>query len=96
MKLSVGVLILHLHIPASLSLKEKRGRLKPLIIRLQRQFNISVAEVDRLDTWNEAIVACALVSNEAVQTQRALQKIVPWVESNWVDIEVVDDQIELF
>jgi uncharacterized protein YlxP (DUF503 family) len=32
----------------------KRSRLKPLLARLHREFNISVAEVDRNDAWKEA------------------------------------------
>ncbi|MBA4379619.1 MAG: DUF503 domain-containing protein, partial [Anaerolinea sp.] len=34
----IGLLTLHLHLPACASLKEKRGRLKPLIHRLHREF----------------------------------------------------------
>ena len=42
-----------------------------------------------------AVVACALVSNDAAHTQRALQNIVGWLEASWPDVEVVEDQIEL-
>jgi uncharacterized protein YlxP (DUF503 family) len=93
--MSVGILILHLYLHGSESLKEKRGRLKPLLFRLRREFNISVAEIDALDIWQSAVIACALVSNEAGFTQRALQKVVKWVENNWPDVEVVDEHIEM-
>ena len=39
-------LSLHLHLPGCASLKEKRGRIKPLMARLRREFNLSVAEMD--------------------------------------------------
>jgi len=91
----VGLLTLHLSIPGCASLKEKRSRLKPLLARLHREFNISVGEVDHQDAWQSAIIQCALVSSDAVHNQRSLQQIVHWVETNWLDVEVEDDQIEL-
>ena len=93
--MALGVLTLQIEIPGCQSLKEKRSRLKPLLTRLHREFNISVAEMDHLDTWNSAIIACALISNNAGQTQRALQNILTWVENNWPDVTVIDDQIEI-
>jgi uncharacterized protein YlxP (DUF503 family) len=33
----IGVLTLHLHIPGAASLKDKRKRLKPLLVRLHRE-----------------------------------------------------------
>jgi uncharacterized protein len=91
----IGVLILHIQIPGCTSLKEKRSRLKPLIARLHREFNISVAEVDHLDAWKQAVIACALVSNDHDHIQRVLQHIVHWVESNWPDVSVSSNEIEI-
>ena len=91
----LGLLTLFIHLPGCASLKEKRSRLKPLLARLHREFNISVAEVDHQDVWQNTVVACALVSNDKRHTQRTLQKIVVWVERHWPDVELVDDQIEL-
>ena len=93
---SLGLLTVHLQIPGCTSLKEKRGRLKPLLARLHREFNVSAAEVDHLDAWQEAIIACALVSNENNHTQGVLQRVVSWIETSWLDVQVIDDQIELF
>jgi uncharacterized protein YlxP (DUF503 family) len=91
----IGLLTLYLNIPGCTSLKEKRSRLKPFIARLHREFNISVAEIDRLDAWQETVVACALVSNNSGYTQRTLQQIVHWVETSWPDLSLFDDQIEI-
>jgi len=93
--MSLGLLSLHLLIPACTSLKEKRRRLKPLLARLHREFNISVAELDHLDAWQETVIGCALVSNDKGFTQRSLQAIPRWVESNWPDVEVLENQIEI-
>ena len=91
----VGLLTLQLSIPGCASLKEKRSRLKPLLARLHREFNISVGEINHQDLWQSATIQCALVGSDAAHTQRTLQQVVHWVETNWLDIEVDDDHIEL-
>jgi hypothetical protein len=93
--MSVGLLTLHILLPGCTSLKEKRSRLKPLLARLHREFNISAAEVDYHDRWGEAILACALVSNENDHVMRSLQGIIRWVEHNWPDATLVANQIEI-
>lgn len=91
----VGVLFLHIQIPGCTSLKEKRRRLKPLLARLHTEFNISVAEIGFQDAWQEAMIACALVSNDNGHTQRALQQVTKWVENYWKDVFVSDDRLEI-
>lgn len=93
--MTVGVLVLILRIPGCASLKEKRGRLKPLLARLQKEFKLSAAEVDEHDIWDRSVVACALVSNSSQHTQRVLQKVSNWVDLEWRDLELEDAQIEL-
>lgn len=93
--MSLGLLTLHLHIPGCSSLKEKRHRLKPLLTRLHREFNISAAEIDHNDVWQSATIACALVSNNKNHTQRALQNITKWVENNWPDVTIMDEYLEI-
>jgi uncharacterized protein YlxP (DUF503 family) len=91
----IGVLHLHLRLDGCASLKEKRGRLKPLLARLHRQFNVSAAEMDLQDKWQEAIVACGMVGNDAAFLQSALQTVVKWVEANWPDGDVLDSKMEI-
>ena len=91
----LATLTLHLHIPACTSLKEKRGRIKPLISRLHREFNVSVAEMDLQDKWDEAVIVCAMVGNERGYLHSALQNVANWVEGNWTDGDVWDSKIEL-
>lgn len=93
--ISIGLLTLTLDIPGCRSLKEKRGRLKPLLARLHREFEVSAAEIDHLDAWQSSILACTLVSNEADHTRRALQQVARWVEENWPDVTLVEMKIEL-
>jgi len=90
----IGILTIHLHLPGCASLKEKRGRLKPLLNQLHKKFNVSVAEMDRQDMWQEAVIACALVNSDAAQVQRSLQMVLKWLEGNWPDGDVIDEKIE--
>lgn len=93
--MAIGVLTLHLMLPGCTSLKQKRSLIKPVIARLHREFNVSVAEVDRQDLWQEAVLACALVSNDAAHTQRALQTVVDFTERSWPNLDILQHRIEL-
>jgi hypothetical protein len=91
----IGILTLHLHLPGCTSLKEKRSRLKPLLARLHRQFNVSAAEMDWLDTWQETVIACGMVGNDRVHLEQSLQTVMRWVDNNWPDMQLMDEKIEL-
>jgi uncharacterized protein YlxP (DUF503 family) len=91
----LGQLTIHLHLPACASLKEKRGRIKPLMARLRREFNISVAELDLQDKWTETILGCAIVNSDAVVIGQSLQSVAKWVEGNWTDGDVIGQKIEI-
>jgi uncharacterized protein len=93
--MSIGVLTLHLQLPGCKSLKEKRSRLKPLLARLHREFNISVAELSRQDVWDEATIGCVLISNDHQFSESSLQSVIQWLEKNWPDVSLVDDHIEI-
>lgn len=93
--MAIGLLTLQVQFPGCKSLKEKRSRLKPLIARLHREFNISIAEMDHQDAWGKYILGCTLISNDTGFTQRSLQSIVHWLNKNWPDILLVEDQIEI-
>jgi hypothetical protein len=91
----LATLTIHLRVPLCTSLKEKRGRIKPLISRLRREFNVSVAEMGLHDKWDEAVIVCAMVGNDHAFLQSALQTVAKWVESNWTDGDVWDTKIEI-
>jgi len=91
----IGTLTLHLHLPGCASLKEKRGRLKPLLARLHRQFNVSTAEMDLQDKWQETVIASGMVGNDAAYLRSALETVRKWVDANWPDGDVLDTKIEI-
>jgi hypothetical protein len=61
----VGVMTAHLSMQGVTSLKGKRSIVKSVIGRLKSRFNVSIAEVDHQDNKTSAVIAMAIVSNEA-------------------------------
>lgn len=76
--MTVGVLRLELVVPDSQSLKDKRRAIKSVKDRLAHTFNVSVAEVDALDSWQRAVLGVAMVANDGRFVQSCLDKIVDW------------------
>jgi hypothetical protein len=72
---AIGVLTLEIHVEHSHSLKEKRHVVKSLKDRLRDKFNIAVAEIDHLDSWQNAVVAAVTVSNDRVHAEQVLQAV---------------------
>ena len=93
--MSIGLLTLHLHLPGCSSLKEKRGKIKPILARLRREFNVATAELDLQDVWQDTLLGCVTISSDAVQNHRLLQQVIEFTERNWPDLPVVDQHIEL-
>lgn len=91
----VVVLTIHLDLPGCRSLKEKRGQIKPLLARLHKEFNISVAEIGQLDKWSRSTIACAMIGNDSNHLLRSMEMVRKWVESNSQDSSVIDDHIEI-
>ncbi len=69
----IGVLTLDIHVESSHSLKEKRHVVKSLKDRLRERFNVSVAEIDFLDSWQNSVIAAVTVSNDRIRAEQILQ-----------------------
>jgi uncharacterized protein YlxP (DUF503 family) len=95
MKIIVGLLILHLQFEHIISLKDKRHTIKPMINRLHRQFNISIAEVDHQDIWNSAALAVVFVSNDTTHVVQTMQNIVKFLQENFPNISQMDEKLEI-
>lgn len=92
----VGTLSLHLHLPGCSSLKEKRGRLKPLLHRLHREFNVSAAEMDLQDAWQDSVICCGMVGNDRVVLEACLRTVAKWVQAHWPDGMIEQERLEFF
>ena len=69
----VGVLTLEIHVEHSHSLKDKRHVVKSLKDRLHDRFNVSVAEIDGLESWQQSTVGAAVIANDRVFAEKILQ-----------------------
>jgi len=91
----LSTLTIHLHLPGCASLKEKRGRIKPFLARLHREFNLSVAEIDLQDAHQQAVIGCVMIGSDAAFLQSALETVARWVEANWTDGDVIEQRVEV-
>jgi uncharacterized protein YlxP (DUF503 family) len=71
----IGVLTLDIVVETSHSLKEKRHVVKSLKDRLRERFNVAVAEIDGLDSWQHAVVAAVAVSSDKVYVEKILSAV---------------------
>lgn len=85
-----------IQIPGCRSLKEKRSHIKPLLERLRREFNISVAEIDRLDSRDNAVIGCVMVSNQHVFSEKCMQQVIGFIETHYQNLLIVDFRIEWY
>ncbi len=76
----VGVLTVELQVPASRSLKDKRQVVRSLTARLRNSYNVAVAEVDHLDSWQLATLGVAAVAGDLAYVQGLLQHVVDYIE----------------
>ena len=87
-----------LRFPSSHSLKEKRMLVKPIIDGLRNRFDVSVAEVAHLDTWQRCEIGIALVSGEVAVVEQLGDQVerfiwgaadteVLQIERHWLDID---------
>ncbi len=68
-------LTLEIRVEYSHSLKEKRHVVKSLKDRLRERFNVSVAEIDHLDSWQASVIAAVTVSNDRTHAEQVLQAV---------------------
>jgi hypothetical protein len=94
MATKVGLLHLNLLISQAMTLKDKRRIVKSFKDRLANERNVSVAEVDELDSIRRCVLAVAMVGNDGRYIQGALQQVVNAARANrnWT---LLDHELEL-
>ena len=93
--MTVGVLRIELAIGQAHSLKEKRRVIKSIKDRMSSKFNVSVAEVEAQDAWQRAVLAVALVANDARFVHQSLDRIVEWIRRQR-DASLIDYERALY
>jgi uncharacterized protein YlxP (DUF503 family) len=90
-----ALLTVHLQLPACTSLKEKRSQIKPILARLHREYNVSTAELDLQDKWNEAFLGFMCLSSDQDNCRRVLQSVLTFIEKHFPDILIFYHRIEM-
>lgn len=93
--MSIGYLHLKIHLPGCHSLKEKRSRIKPILARVRREFNVAAAEVDHQDIWQTATIGMVTLSTDTAHTHSRLQAVPRWIEACWPDLLIETEAIEI-
>ena len=95
MAMHVGVARVALHLAENSSLKGKRMVVKSIAQRVRNRFNVAVAEVDTQDAWQVATLGIVCVSDDRRHTNEVLSKVIEYIESERLDAEVGDVEMEL-
>jgi uncharacterized protein YlxP (DUF503 family) len=90
----IGTCQVELLIPNNHSLKGKRKVVKSIKDRVRARFNVSIAEIDRLEQWQRATLGIACISNEVGLVDRILSKVVDLIETS-PDAALIDYQTEI-
>lgn len=90
----VGVIHFDILINGAFNLKEKRGCVKRLILKIRNKFNVSAAEVGYQDLWQRTKIGIAVVGTDTALVNSLIDKITDFVYAN-ADFEVVDREIEV-
>jgi uncharacterized protein YlxP (DUF503 family) len=91
----VGVCRVTLRLPENASLKGKRQVVKSLTARIRNRYNVSIAEIDNLDSWQIASLGISCVSNSNNHVNEMLTKVVGFIRASRLDAEVIDWEVEL-
>ncbi len=76
MATTVGLVELDLNVVQAMNRKDKRRVVKGFKDRLRNRFNVSVAEVDGLESIRRAVLAVAMVGNDKQYIEGRLQRII--------------------
>jgi uncharacterized protein YlxP (DUF503 family) len=96
MKQKIGLYNMHillirldLNIPHAHSLKDKRSQIKSLKDRLSSRFNASIAEIDALDNWHQAVMGVCMISNDKSYLDKQYSLIETLV-LEYTELELID------
>jgi uncharacterized protein YlxP (DUF503 family) len=93
MSIVLGLLHLELDVVQAQSLKDKRRAVKSFKTKLGNEFNVSVAEVDGLESHRRCVLAVAMVGNDHAYVEGAMQKIVRLAQMNR-DMVLTADEVD--
>lgn len=90
----IGLCTVRLEIVDSFSLKDKRSVLLSLFSKLRTNFNISVAEVERLNSVRHGEIVFVTVNTESPHLHSTLSSIISFIESD-LRVRIEDYKVEI-
>lgn len=85
-----------LHLPENDNLKSKRAVVKSVIARVRNEFNVAIAEVGELDTWQTAEIGIVAVSNSRAHVDGLIARVVSFIERLRLDFALGDFETETY
>src|SRR6202171_3977811 len=95
MAMHVGIARVALHLAENSSLKGKRMVVKSVAQRVRNRFNVAVAEIDTQDAWQVATLGIVCISDDPRDSNEVLSKVSDFIESERLDAEVGQVEMEL-
>lgn len=92
--MNIGVCKIDLRIPENETLKGKRMVVQSIIARVRDKFHVSIAEVENGDMWQIATIGVCCVSNDNRHTNEVISRIVEYIETTRLDVEVLNCETE--
>ena len=90
----IGLLQIELFLPGNHSLKGKRQIIRSIKDRVRNQANVSIAEVDHHDAWQQAMLAIVTVGTNHTRVSQVLASVIKVVEKT-PGSEIIGRQIEM-
>ncbi len=93
--MTVGLLILDIHLPYSHSLKEKRKRMLRFKNRLKNKYNVAFAELDFQDKWQRTCIGIVTLNSQKKIIDFMFQKITLELQE-LIDGEILSQDIHFY
>ena len=77
------------------SLKDKRSVLSRLKNQVRKKFNVSIAEIEHLDSWGRSRIGVTAISNDSTVVHQILSRVERLFE-NCFEIQVIERKVEMF
>ncbi len=92
----IGTIRLTLRLSGCRSRKDKRSQVRSMIDHARARFNVSAAEVGRIDQLDATEIGLALTANERLFVDRSLDKIEHSMLNRAPDAEVSKREREIY
>ena len=89
----VGILKIKLHLPLTNSLKGKRSIVQSTSSQIRNRFQVAVAEVDKNELWQIAVIGVVCVSNASRHSNQVLDSVLQFVYT--LPVEIIESQTDV-